>query len=180
MIYPRELKIENEELKELIKEKSKLVLEGRTKSEEIEAIEKELSEIDKSLQEEESKVDLSEFKKKEASITKRMDQCIADIQEHKNAVYAKIKAETPQEIRDKYEELSKLKEEKETERNKIALSAQKYNDKIIPLSRELIKPFLQDEYEDYDSVFLKDGEINCTIFSHLDDFKTKFNKTKKV
>jgi hypothetical protein len=179
-IYPREIKLENEELKSLIEEKGKLINEGRAKSEEIEVIEKELAEIDKNLQEEEKKVDLTEFKKKEASITKRMDKCIAEIQEHKNTVYAKIKAETPQEIRDKYEEVSKLKEEKETERNKIALSAQKYNDKIIPLSRELIKPLLQDEYEDYDSVFLKDGEINCTIFSHLDDFKNNFNKTKKV
>jgi seryl-tRNA synthetase len=129
--------------------------------------------------EEEKKVDLTEFHKKEKSISKRMEKCIKDIDAIKQAIYAKIKAETPQELRDKYDALNKDKEEKETERNKIALSAQKYNDKIIPLSRELMKPLLQDEYEDFDTIWIQDGQMVCTVFSHLDDFKNKFNERKK-
>lgn len=178
-IYPRETKLENEELRSLIGEKGKLVSEGRTLSEEIEKLEIEMSKIEELLKVEEKKVDLTELHKKEKAITKRMEKCIEDIDEVTQEIYAKIKAETPQEIRDKYDELNKQKEEKETERNKIALSAQKFNDKIIPLSRELMKPLLQDEYEDYDTVFLKDGQITCGVFSHLDDFKTNFNKLKK-
>lgn len=177
--YPREVKLENPELKSLIEEKSKLVTEGRAKSVEIEKLELEMADTEKLLIEEEKKVDLDEFHKKEKSITKRMDKCIKDIDEVKKEIYAKIKAETPQELRNKYDEAKRQKEEKETERNKIALSAQKYNDKIIPLSRGLIKPLLQDEFEDYDTIMIKDGEIVCSIFSHLDDFKTNFNKTKK-
>lgn len=178
-IYPREIKLENEELKGLIEEKSKLVNEGREKSVEIEKLEIEMAQTEKTLIEEEKKVNLDEFHKKEKSITKRMDKCIADINEVKKLIHAKIKAETPQELRTKYDELNKQKEEKETERNKIALSAQKFNDKIIPLSRELMKLLLQDEYEDYDTVMLKDGQVTCAIFSHLDDFKTNFNRVKK-
>jgi len=108
-----------------------------------------------------------------------MEKCIKDINEIKKAIYAKIKKETPQELRDKYDEINKRKEEMETERNKIALSAQKYNDKIIPLSRDLIKPFLEDAYEDNDTIKVENGEIVATIFSHLDDFKINFNKKKQ-
>jgi fructose-specific phosphotransferase system component IIB len=178
-MYPRETKLENPELKGLIEEKGKLVNEGRGVSVEIEKLEAEMTETEEALIAEEKKVDLKEFHKKEKAITKRMEKCIKDIEEVKQGIYAKIKAETPQELRDKYDTLSKQKEEKEIERNKIALSAQKFNDKIIPLSRELMKPLLQDEYEDYDTIMIKDGEMVCAIFSHLDDFKTQFNTKKK-
>ena len=177
--YPRELKLNNEELKSLIEEKSKLVNEGRAKSIEIEKLEIEMIEIEKQLMEEEKKVDLKEFKKREKAITKRMEKCIKDIDKIKKEIYAKVKAETPQELRDKYDRVKKQKEDMETERNKVALSAQKYNDKIIPLSRELMSPFLQDEFEDYDTIMIKDGEIVAAIFSHLEDFKINFNKKKK-
>lgn len=178
--YPREIKLENEELKNLIIEKSKLVEEGRARSVEIEKLEIEMTETEELLKAEEKKVDLKEFQKKEKAISKRMEKCIKDIDAIKLAIYAKIKAETPQELRDKYDIANKQKEEKETERNKIALAAQKYNDKIIPLSRDLIKPLLKDEYEDNDSIMVKDGELVVSIFSHLDDFKTNFNRTKKA
>lgn len=178
-IYPREAKLENEELKGLITEKGELVTQGRGVSVEIEKLELEMSEIEKTLMAEEKKVNLDEFHKREKAITKRMEKCIKDIEEVKKDIYAKIKAETPQELRDKYDVLNKQKEEKETERNKIALSAQKFNDKIIPLSRELMKPLLQDEYEDYSGIMIENGEIKATIFSHLDEFKTAFNTRKK-
>ncbi|MFA5197678.1 MAG: hypothetical protein WC437_04655 [Patescibacteria group bacterium] len=178
--YPRLIKLENEELKELIVEKGKLIEKGRAKSEEIEKLEIEMAEIEKQLTEEEEKVDLKEFKKREKAITKRMEKCIKDIDQVKKDIYEKIKAETPQSLRDKYDEVRKQKEDLETERNKIALSAQKYNDKIIPLSRDLMGSFLQDEYEDYDTIMVKDGELTATIFSHLDEFKINFNKTKKL
>lgn len=178
-IYPREAMLESEELKSLIEEKGKLVNEGRAKSLEIEILEKEMSETEKLLMVEEKKVDLKEFQKREKSITKRMEKCIADMNQIKKDIYEKIKKETPQELRDKYEELNKQKEEKETERNKIALAAQKFNDKIIPLSRDLMKPLLQDEYEDYETIRIENGEVVATIFSHLNDFKVNFNTRKK-
>jgi len=179
MEYPKIVKLTNDELKQLIEEKSKLVIDGRAKSEEIEKLEKEMTEIEKQLIEEEKKVDLKEFKKREKAITKRMDKCVKDINDIKKEIYAKVKAGTPQEIRDKYDAVKKQKEEKETERNIIALNAQKYNDKIIPLGRELMKPLLQDEFEDYDTIMIENGEVVCSIFSHLNDFKIRFNTTKK-
>jgi len=177
--YPRTIKLENEELKKLIEEKAALVTKGRAKSEEIEKLEKEMADNEKQLIAEEKKVDLKEFGKREKAVSKRMDKCVGDINEIKKEIYAKVKAGTPQELRDKYDATKKLKEDAETERNKIALKAQKYNDKIIPIGRELIKPSFENEYEDYDTIMIKDGEIVCSIFSHLEDFKINFTMKKK-
>jgi len=180
MTYPKEIKLNNPELKNLIEEKGKLVDKGRAKSEEIEKLEIEMADIEKQLMVEEKKVDLKAFAKKEKEITKRMEQCIKDINKIKKEIYAKVKKETPQELRDKYEGVQKTKEKLETERNKVALKAQKYNDKIIPLSRELMKPFLTDEFEDYESIRVEKDEVIATIFSHLEEWKINFNKKRKV
>jgi hypothetical protein len=59
------------------------------------------------------------------------------------------------------------------------LKAQKYTDKIIPLARKAMSEFLEDQYDDYDSLKLEDGKIVCTIFNHLDEWKANFNKRKK-
>lgn len=178
-MYPREITLENEELKTLIEEKSKLVNDGRAKSADIEKLEEEMAKIEKLIIEEEKNVDLSEFKKKEEAVSKRMEKCIKDMDDLKKAIYDKVRAETSQELLDRYDTLNKQKEEVEIERNKIALSAQKFNDKIIPLSRELMKPFLQDEFEDYDTIVIENGEIKAAIFSHLNDFKIRFNEKAK-
>ena len=177
--YPKTVKIENEELKKLLKEKSALIIVGRAKSNEIEELEKQMEENDKLLQVEEKKVDLSAFKEREKEISGKMDACIAEVKKIQEEIYAKIKAETPQDLRDKYEEIKKQKEDKEIERNKVALKAQKYTDKIIPLARKVMKEFLVDSFDDYDSLQLQDGEIVCSIFNHLEDFKDNYNKRKK-
>ena len=173
------IKLIDEKLKELLKEKSSLIHTGREKSDDIMKIEEQMAEIDIKLQAEEKKVNLDEFHKKEKAITKRIEKCIADINKVKEEIYAKIKLETPQELRDKYEELKKQKEDKEVERNKVALKAQKYTDLIIPLARKLMTPYLENEYDDYDSLKLENNEIVCSIFNHLDEWRLNFNKTKK-
>lgn len=179
MTYPKEIKLENEELKQFIEAKAELVKKGRAKSMEIIKLEEEMAETEKLLMAEEKKVDLKEFHKKEQAVTKRMEKCVKDIEAIKKAIYAKIKANTPQELRDKYDTANKQKEELETERNKIALNAQKYNDKIISLAREIMKPHLQDEFEDYESIRVENGELIATIFNHVEEFKINFNKRKK-
>lgn len=62
MPYPRTHTIDNPKLKELLKKKTDLVIEGREISKDIEEISNGNDIIDKEIQELESKVDLSEFK----------------------------------------------------------------------------------------------------------------------
>ena len=180
MTYPRELKLDNTELKNLIIKKGEIVKTGRAKSDEISKLEMEMADIEKQLIAEEKKVSLKEFKKKEKDITKRMEACIKDMNGVKKDIYTKLKKETSQDLRTKYDEAVKSKEKLEIERNKIALKAQKRNDKIIPLSRELMKPFLENEYEDFETIRVEKDEVIATIFSHIEEWKINFNKKKKV
>ena len=176
----KKITLTDEKLKKLLEEKSALIYTGRAKSEEITKLEEQMANIDKELQAEEKKVDLKDFQKREKAISKRMEKCIKDIEAVKTEIYAKIKAETPQELRDKHEALTKQKEELETERNKIALKAQKNTDMIIPLARKLMTPYLENEYDDYESLKLENDEIVCSIFNHLSEWKENFNKSKKI
>lgn len=175
-MYPRTVTITNPKLKELMLKKAELVNTGRAKSEEIEKLELEMAEVDKQVQEEEAKVDISDLNEKQKVIGAKVDEAILEMNEVKKEIYARMMQQVPGELHTKYDELRKKKEELEEERNKIALKAHKYNDKIIPIGREMMKPFLKDQYEDYDTLYLEDEEIVATIFSHLNDFKLNFKK----
>lgn len=175
-MYPKSVKLSNEKLLKLITEKGVLVVKGRAKSEEIELMEKEMAEIDTKLQVEEKKVDITDLLEKEKVISLKVDEAIKEMKAVKLEIFDRMNAQVPPELHTRYDELKKSKEDKETERNKIALKAQKFNDKIIPIGREMMKPFLKDQFEDYDSLYLEDGEIVATIFSHLNDFKSNFKK----
>ena len=175
-MYPKTIQISNDKLKDLVLKKGELVKKGIAVSNEIETIEKEMEEVDLKLQEEEKKVNIDDLLEKEKAIIAKVDEAIKEMNEIKKEIYDRMSKQVPPELHTKYDELTKLKEEKETERNKIAIKAQKYNDKIIPIGKEMMKPFLKDVYEDYDSLQIEDGEIVATIFSHLQDFKTNFKK----
>jgi len=175
-MYPKSIQLSDEKLKKLIIAKGELVTKGRGVSVEIEAIEKEMEEVNQQLMAEEKKVNIDDILEKEKALTLKVEEAIAEMKVFKQEIFDRMKAQVPPELGVKYDELKKTLEDKETERNKIALKAQKYNDKIIPISRELMKPFLKDQYEDYDSLYLEDNEIVATIFSHLSDFKNNFKK----
>lgn len=176
MIYPRIIQIEHNELKDLLLKKAELINKGRAVSEEIEKLEIEMQEVDKKLQEEEAKVDISDLNEKQKAIGAKVDEAIKEMEEVKKEIFARMMEQTDPELRITYDVLKKEKEEKEEKRNKIALKAQKFNDKIIPMGKSMMKPFLEDQYEDYDSLKIENGEIVATIFSHLNDFKTNFKK----
>lgn len=171
---PRKITIENNKLKKLLEEKSVLITEGRGVSEEIEKLEKEMEEIDIKIQEEEKGVDIGDLLLLEKQQVAIVEECVEEMEKIKQMIYDRMKEKTSPELREKYEKIKKVKEEIENKRNKIALKAQKYNDKIIPLGRKLMKPFLEDKFEDYDTIRIENGEIVCTIFSHLEDFKNNF------
>ena len=172
----RKIKLENNKLKKLLEEKSALITEGRRVSEDVENLEKELEEIDKKIQEEEKAVDIGDLLLLEKQQVSIVEECIEEMKNIKQKIFDRMKEKTSPELRNQYEEIRKKKEGIENTRNKIALKAQKYNDKIIPLGRKLMRPFIEDRFEDYDTIRLEDGEIVATIFSHLDDFKNNFKK----
>lgn len=175
-MYPRNITIENPKLKELILKKGELVAIGRSISEEIEDLEKAMAEGDTKIQEAEKLVNIDDLLEREKAISLKVDEAIKEMKVIKQEIYDRMIKQVPAELHTEYEEVKKKKEEAEEKRNKIALKAQKYNDKIIPIAREMMKPFLKDMYEDYDSLYIEDGEVVATIFSHLNDFRTNFKK----
>lgn len=175
-MYPKTVTIESNKLKELLTKKGELIKVGRAKTDEIEQLEKDLEATDQEVQAEEKKVSIDDLLEREKVETKIVEECIAKMKVIKQEIYDRMIAQVPKELHVKYDEIKKKKEELEEERNKIALKAQKYNDKIIPMAKELMKPFLEDQYDDYDTLQLQGDEIVATIFNHLNDFKTNFKK----
>lgn len=175
-MYPRTTQLEDEKLKSLLTKKGELITIGREKSIQIEIIEKEMKETDLKVQEEEKKINIDDLLEQEKVETKIVEASIEKMKVIKQEIYDRMRSQVSPELHTRYDELKNKKEELELERNKIAIKAQKYNDKIIPIARELMKPILQDQYEDYDSLYLENGEIYATVFSHLVDFKNNFKK----
>lgn len=177
-MYPRKIKVENNKLKKLIEEKGVLINTGRGISNEIEIAEKEKNDIEKKIIEIEKGVDVDAFQNEAKEVSKRMEVCISDLKEIKKKIYSKIKDAIPKELSDKYDDIKNDIEKKENSRNRIAIKAQKYNDIIIPLGRKLMSKYIEDEFEDFDTLKIEDGVVVATIFSHLNDFKINFKKKK--
>lgn len=174
--YPRTIDLESPKLFELLQRKGDLIVSGREKSEEIEKVEIEMKAIDEQIQVFEKSVDTHEFDAEAKALTESMNAIVQQMDELKAKVRERLlKAISPDAIA-LYEQKKKEKEVKEGERNKIALKVQQYNDKIIPLTQKLMKPFLKEEGDDYDSIRLEDGKIVGTIFNHFDTFRQNYNK----
>lgn len=179
--YPKKIKLHHEKLKQLLEEKGKLIKEGIKKSEYIETYENTLQEIDKKIQAFEATVDISDLGEKAKVITEEVNQAIAKMEVIKKEIYDRMKKDAPKELYVEYDNLKKLKEETESERNKLALNAQKYTDKIIPLARKLMTPYLEDEFDDYGAIKLENDEVVAQVFNHLEDFRQNFkSKANKI
>lgn len=175
-MYPKVITLENEKLSKLLAEKSELVTTGRAMSEEIEKLEAEMQQIDDEMKKIEKTVDISSFKASEQEITSKVEVAIKEMEQIQIEIKELMVAAIPAELGSRYETLKEEKDRKENERNKIALKVQKYNDKIIPQGRKLMKPYLDDDYDDYDTVSLQDGKVVASIFNHIEDFKSNFKK----
>jgi len=179
-MYPRRVKLDHPKLLKLELEKGELIEQGREFSRQIEETELEMGKIDIRLQAQEAKVDVADLKEKGKAIIKDMDNVANEfknkIQAVEKEIFERMSKQTDPELRKKHQELEKIKKDLETERNKKALKAQQIKDRIIPLTRRLMTPHLENDYEDIYDVKLENGEMIGTIFSHLADFETKFRK----
>jgi chromosome segregation ATPase len=175
----RIVKLDDPKLKKLIVEKEGFVNEGRKVAGEIDLIKESQKSVEQKLVEEESKVDVSEFDK--ALLDKR-DEMLALLklsQRLERQRYDHILKNTPQELRDQYDQLEKQKEKKEQELNKLGHKVQKVKDRIIPIIHKLGKPHLEDEFEDFSTSKLDDtGTPVIEIYSRLEEWKAAQRSTK--
>lgn len=170
------IKLNNDKLKKLLEEKAVLINAGRAKSEEIEKVEKEMEEVDTKIKDIEKQVNIDDFLSDEKLLTEQVEKIIEQMKKIKQSILERLKGHVEPELVNKYDELKIKKDDLETERNKLALKAMKYSGKIIPLGQKLMKPYLEDDFDDFDTIRIEDGEIVCTIFNHLEDYKNNFKK----
>ena len=175
----RTVEIKDNKLKDLIEKKSALIMEGRAVSEEVEATEVQMKEVDDKLVAAEKLVDITDLDVKAKDITDRFNVIQEDMNALNKEVMERLSANAPKEFKEEYDALKVKKDELEEKRNKIALNAQKYNDKIIPLTRKLMKPFLEDEFDDYEGVSIENDIIVGRIFNHVEDFKSSYRAKNK-
>lgn len=178
MDYPRTVTLESDKLKALLQEKTDLVLHGRELSQQIEDCERDMAAIDAEIQEHEKVVDVEDIRLKMKEVTEAMHAVMTQMEVLKGELRDRLKAKVPETFYEQYEALEVKKKQLEGDRNKLALKVQKKNDKIIPMGRKLMAPYIQDEYEDYDTLRLEGGQIIATIFSHMQSFIEHFKKRK--
>lgn len=177
--YPRTVTLSDPKLTKFVKEKGDMVLEGRKISEEIDTVEAEMTTIDQEVVALEKAVDISDLKSEADKLTEEFNAVTTKMEALNTQIRDRMKQSVPQEFKDKYDNKKKEKDELESKRNKVALRIQKWNDKIIPLARKIMATFIENEFEDYDTLRLENGEVVGTIFNHLEDWKkTFFNKKK--
>lgn len=176
--YPRKIVLEDAKLKKLLTEKSNMILDGRKISEDIDAVQAEMDAIDKEVQTVEATLVAEDLKERANGITAEFNAVMAKMDELKKEHRERLGTIVPQELKDKYDAKKTEKDSLETQRNKIALKAQKWNDKIIPIARRIMSKHIENEFEDYDTLRLENGEVVATLFSHLEDFKREYLKRK--
>lgn len=179
MAYQRTIEIISPKLKKLVEEKGVLIESGRKISERVEELETKMANIDTEMQILEKQVDIKDLDEQAKTITDRFNAVVKEMEILKGRIYERMKEKVPTSLKEEYDKAKKIKEEKEIERNKIALKVQKYNDKIIPLAQKMMKEHILNEYEDVETIKLENGILVGTIFSHLEDFKERFKKGKK-
>ena len=172
------VELKDEKLKGMLMSKGALINQGRSISEEIENLENQMKEIDDKLVEAEKLGDISDIDAEAKVLTEEMNAFMERMDAINKKVAERLSEKVPQELKDQYDTMKKLKDDLEIERNKIAIKAQKYNDKIIPIVRKLLKPHLKDEFDDFGSVTVEDGVIKGEIFNHLENYKEASRKKK--
>lgn len=168
----RTVVLEDSKLKKLIEQKQELVLSGRKIAEEIDLIKEAQKATENKMRIEEDKVDVKD-------LVEQAEEHVKQLEELKRLLFKKIRENTPQELRDQYDQLEKQKDEKHLELNKLGHKVQKIKDKIIPIVQKLGKPHLEDEWEDFDTTKIDDdGKVVLSIFSRLEEWKTANRKIK--
>jgi predicted nucleic acid-binding Zn-ribbon protein len=170
------IKLDEPKVYALVKEKDSLVNEGRALSKKIDSISIAIKAID----DEERKITDKVLPKDllirgealKAEINKKVEELgkIGD-----EIAKAKIDA-IPKELKDRHYSLRADRERMEKERNKIGLKIQKVKSKLVPMVQKAAKPFLKDEFEDFDTAKIVGKQVHVSTFSHLENWKQSFKK----
>jgi predicted nucleic acid-binding Zn-ribbon protein len=172
----RTLELDHAKLKELLEAKYPLVTEARKISSAIDVLELKIEKNKDKQRKYTSECEPTELIEKGNALAKEIEAKLTKLEETQKEIHKLKIANVPQAIGDEYESLKKQKEEKELERNKIAIKVQKIKDRATPIIQKLVKPALK-EYDDIDTAELnKSGKIVVRIFNYQEQWQDAFKK----
>ena len=164
-------------LAKLITDKDLLVNDGRKISREIETLERRIKEYEEKEKRITAKVvPPKELTDKGDALVKDITKLNEDLTQIANSINKSKLDAIPKDMEAEHRKLMKDKEEKERDRNKIALKVQKIKDKCIPIIQREVTPLLQKEYDDIETAKVKDGKVVITTYNRLEDWKRGFRK----
>lgn len=172
------IEIKNEKLYKYLIEKDQIVKEGRAISVELEALEKKIASYENKEKVITSRVEPKELIEKIGILSKTIESMMKELDDVADEIKKQKLAAIPEKIKTEHTALLAKRKELETERNKKALAVQKIKDRATPIIQKETKKFLK-EYEDLETAIPKDGVVLVKTFSHLEDFKNRFNAQKK-
>lgn len=171
------IEITNPIIAKHLRDKDKYVTEGRKISREIETIETKIKSYENKEKAITAKVKPDpELQAKGDKLAEEVNAKIGELNKIGKQIEAMKLAAIPADMKAEHMALLKQKEERERDRNKVALKIQKIKDRIVPMIQKIVKPLLKDEYDDIETAKLQGDKITIQTFNHLADYKSKFRK----
>lgn len=170
-----EITIANKQLRKLLGDKDELVTKGRNISSKIEKVEKQIEDMKVLQRKYTDECNPDWLINQGDALQKEINGKIEELEAIGEEVQKLKIAAIPKEHVSKYETLKAEKEELERERNKVFLKVQKIKDRAVPIIQAEVKPKLS-KYEDINTADIKGDVIVVTTFSHLEDWKAKFEE----
>lgn len=161
-----------------MKDKELLVIEGRKITDELERIENKITACEVKEKKLTEKCQPKELGERAEALKEQINALIKEFETVAGDITKEKLAAIPKDLEATHRELMKLREEKERERNKIALKIQKIKDRIVPIIQKVVAPTLQ-EFEDIQTADVKNGVVEVKTYSRLEEWKNAYRAKNK-
>lgn len=172
--------IKNKLLAQYLAKKDAKIVEGRALSKEIEKLEKQALKFEEKERKITEKVECKETIAEAMTLAEKIDEDVKKLEELQNKVREEKLAAIPADLRKDHEALLEEKKKLEKQRGKIGMEIERIKEKLVPQLHKKVVPQLPSEFHDIETAKLnKDGDIEVTIFSHVEKYREQFLKRKK-
>lgn len=175
-----EIRIKDKKLVEMVREKEKMVEEGRAVSVQLESIDAQLEILKEKEKEYSSQVVPEDLIVQGEALRVEINAKAEELQNLANKIHEMKLNGIPEDIKEQHIALAKEKDALEKTLNKIGLKIEKFKSKYIPKIQKIARPKLGDDpFEDLETSKLDGDEIVVTTFSHLENFKKRFIENRQ-
>lgn len=173
------IKIKDKRVLKYLQDKDELVKSGRRISDEITRIETKITDCETKEKKITANRQNAELGNKAEELKTQINALIKEFEKVASDITVDKLSAIPKELEKTHKDLLKLKEDREQERNKIALKVQKIKDRVIPIIHKEVKPQLV-EYEDIQTAEIVKDEVVVKIYSKLEEWKEAYQKKNVV